>query len=296
MRYRYYTVDVFTHTQFGGNPLAVFPDAEGLTTEKMQALAREFNYSESTFVLPSKEPSSDAKVRIFMPAQEVPFAGHPNVGTAFALAATGAFGTLEDGEHTVSFEELGGVVPVRILIEDSMPVFCELTAPQALQLGPELPRAGLAKVLGLCDEDLRGGAAIPIVASVGLPIAMVELVSAEALGKASVSAEDWAAYTSACGGVLVFVRDTDAKVRCRMFAPLLGIPEDPATGSAVCALAGVLGKQDGVEGVMTYDVRQGIEMGRPSFLTARVLMEDGVPSALFVGGPSVLVMEGTVDV
>lgn len=294
MQYRYYTVDVFTNTRFGGNQLAVIPHAEGLSAAQMQAITQEFNYSEATFVFAPDHPGADRKVRIFMPTKEIPFAGHPNVGTAYVLAATGALGKLDDGDHLVRFEELAGTVPVSIRVVDGQPAECELAAPQPLELGPSLPGKGLADALGLADAEIRADGAT--VASVGLPFAMVALDGTEALGRARVSASAWDEYGAGTDGVLIYAREgTD--VRCRMFAPSIGIPEDPATGSAVCALAGVLAKHDGViDGEVSYAVRQGVEMGRPSELRARAVVEDGTPTVLYVGGPSVMVMEGTITV
>lgn len=295
MQYRYYTLDVFTNTRFGGNPLAVLPDAAGLSTEQMQAITREFNYSEATFVLAPEDPAAHRKVRIFMPTKEVPFAGHPNVGTAYALAATGALGELGDGEHSVVFEELAGNVPVRIRIKNGRPIDCELAAPQTLELGPPLTTPALAPALGLAGGDLVTDGAV--VASAGLAFATVELHGADALARANVSASAWDECGVGTDGVLVYVREGERDVRCRMFAPSIGIPEDPATGSAVCALAGVLAKRDFVsDGEVSYRIRQGVEMGRPSELSARAVMVGGEPSALFVGGPSVMVMEGTLNV
>jgi len=144
MRYQYYICDVFTDTRFGGNQLAVLPSAEGLTTEQMQQITREFNFAESSFVLPPTAGHT-RRVRIFTPANEVPFAGHPNVGTAFTLAATGAFGAIRDST-TVTFEEKAGVVPMRIERRGEG-IFCELTAPEKLSIGKTVsPQAVAAAV------------------------------------------------------------------------------------------------------------------------------------------------------
>ena len=147
MRYRYFTCDVFTDTRFGGNQLAVLPEAEGLSDRQMQQIAREFNFSETTFVLPP-EAGHDRRVRIFTPPREVPFAGHPNIGTAFVLASMGAFGALE-APRSVTFEEQAGLVPVAIEKREGGRIWCELTAPQGLTLGRTVSAQAVAAAVSL---------------------------------------------------------------------------------------------------------------------------------------------------
>ena len=151
-RYRYVICDVFTATRFGGNPLAVLTDARGLSSTEMQQIAREFNFSESTFVLPGTD-SADHDVRIFTPTKEIPFAGHPNIGTAFVLAADGAFGDIET-THDVVFREGAGPVPIRIEVGADDRIWCELRAPSELQLGPELPVDTIAEAASLAADDI----------------------------------------------------------------------------------------------------------------------------------------------
>ncbi|MDH3692466.1 MAG: PhzF family phenazine biosynthesis protein, partial [Gammaproteobacteria bacterium] len=157
MRYRYNTVDVFTKTRFGGNQLAVLSEAEGLSGEQMQSITREFNYSETTFVLPPESAANDAKIRIFTPDQEIPFAGHPNLGTAHVLSAIGG-NRQDEGKKTLRFEELAGVVTVVVRYQGGVPVYCELTAPQMIELGPEMNGdtdvAELAHAISLSPEDI----------------------------------------------------------------------------------------------------------------------------------------------
>ena len=303
MRYRYFTCDVFTDTRFGGNQLAVLPEAEGLSGEQMQQIAREFNYSESTFVLPP-EAGHDRRVRIFTPSREVPFAGHPNVGTAFVLASMGAFGSLEESV-TVVFEEGAGVVPVAIERREESRVWCELRAPQSLSLGGAVPAADAAAAVSLAPEDILVTAHAPQVASVGLPFVIVELRDAEALKRARpdlAGFERLLAGGADTGDVLLYVHvyarsADDFDIRARMFSPLDGIPEDPATGSANCALAGLLTRLDeAAEGDFTWRIAQGVEMGRPSVLEARTEKRRGEVTGVWIGGESVMVSEGFIQV
>ncbi|MEE4275365.1 MAG: PhzF family phenazine biosynthesis protein [Thermoleophilia bacterium] len=299
MRYRFFTCDVFTDTRFGGNQLAVHPEAEGLTAEQMQRIAREFNFSETTFVLPA-EQGHDRRVRIFTPTQEVPFAGHPNIGTAFVLATTGALGAL-DAPRTVTFEEDAGLVEVVMEKREGERVWCELKAPQRLSLGATAPPDAVAAAVGLCGEDIVTVEHEPIVASVGLPFVIAELRDCDALERAKPSlagAEALLAAGAEVPDVHVYVRSRDEfDLRARMFSPLDGIPEDPATGSANCTLAALLSHLDAAQdGGFTYRIAQGVEMGRPSVLEARTEKRDGEVTGVWIGGESVMVSEGSIEV
>ena len=301
MRYRYYTCDVFTNRRFGGNPLAVLPEAEGLSGEQMQRIAREFNYSETTFVLPPEDPAHTRRVRIFTPAAEIPFAGHPNVGTAFVLAATGT--VPRDGESLrMVFEEGAGPVPVGVRFEADRPVFCELRAPQPLALGATPPVALTAVSVGLPPEAIVTGTHPPRVASAGLPFLCVELHDLSALTEARVREEPHRELMAGCGGegLLLYTRETGdpaVDLRARMYAPLHGVPEDPATGSANLALAGLLAAcAPERDGTYAWKIAQGLEMGRPSLLEATATKRGGEVAALCIGGRSVLVCEGEIEV
>jgi trans-2,3-dihydro-3-hydroxyanthranilate isomerase len=303
MRYRYFTCDVFTATRFGGNQLAVLPEAHGLSSGQMQQIAREFNYSESTFVLPP-ERGHDRRVRIFTPPREVPFAGHPNIGTAFVLATMGAFGPL-GAPRTVTFEEDAGLVPVAINRGDDGRIRCELTAPQRLALGKTIPVEAVAAAVSLAPDDILTAAHAPLVASVGLPFVIAELRDRDALERArpdTPAFERLIADGSETADVLLYVHvyvttSDDFDIRARMFSPLDGIPEDPATGSANCALAGLLTHLDEArDGAFAYRVAQGVEMGRPSVLEARTEKKDGEVVNVWIGGESVLVSEGLIEV
>ena len=298
MRYRYYICDVFTETRFGGNQLAVLPEAEGLSDGQMQQIAREFNFSETTFVFPAEQGHS-RKVRIFTPAVEIPFAGHPNIGTAFVLATAGSFDEIETS-ITVTFEEAAGIVPISIHRRPGRPLWCELQAPQALSLGETLPAERMASLVSLSAEDVITEAHPPQVASVGIPFLFAELKNSAALGRAQVVTDrlETLAAEGISPHIHLYTRSQDEfDIHARMFAPLEGVPEDPATGSAACALAGLLTHTDEKPtGQFSYRIAQGIEMGRPSLLDARAEKEEGEVNATWVGGSSVLVAEGFIEV
>jgi trans-2,3-dihydro-3-hydroxyanthranilate isomerase len=298
MRYRYYICDVFTETRFGGNPLAVLPEAEGLTDRQMQQIAREFNFSESTFVFPSNAGHT-RRVRIFTPTQELPFAGHPNIGTAFVLAATGQLGEVGPS-MTVTFEEGAGPVPIAIRADPGKAIRCELAAPETLSLGDTVSAPLLAPAVSLTPGDIVTRTHRPQTASVGLPFLMAEVTDRTALERARVHLGGFDAL-SAAGvppDVHLYTHSDDAfDLRTRMFAPLDGIPEDPATGSANCALAGLLGHyNEATDGSFHWRIAQGVEMGRPSILEARAEKKAGAVAATWIGGASVLVSEGTLEV
>ena len=298
MRYRYYLCDVFTDTRFGGNQLAVLPDAEGLSDVQMQQIAREFNFSESTFVLPPERGHS-RRVCIFTPTTEVPFAGHPNIGTAFVLAATGELGQLETSIG-VTFEEKAGLVPVSIQRREGGLIWCELSAPGLLSMGRTISPEVLAPTLSLEPSDIVTATHSPQVASVGLPFLVAELTGRTALEHVRPVMDGLDALLAAgvIPDVFLYVRSgDDFDIRARMFAPLDGVPEDPATGSANCALAGLLSYYDeAATGSFRWRIAQGVEMGRPSVLEARCEKSDGAVTATWVGGSSVLVAEGFIEV
>lgn len=297
MRYRYFLCDVFTATRFCGNQLAVLPEAAGLSAGQMQKIAREFNFSESTFVFPA-EAGHTRKVRIFTPTMEVPFAGHPNIGTAFVLAKAEDFGAI-DGPITVTFEEKAGVVPVTIERRDRT-LWCELAAPESPTLGKTISPELLAAAVSLAPEDVVTTTHRPLVASVGLPFLIAELKDRAALERARANRAGAEALAAAgvTPDVHLYLRSSDEfDLRARMFAPLDGVPEDPATGSATCALAGLLSHYDAApSGSFRWRIAQGVEMGRPSLLEASAEKRDGVVVTTRVGGASVLVSEGWIGV
>ena len=301
MKYRYYTCDVFTETRFGGNPLAVLPQADGLSDWQMQQIAREFNYSETTFVFPA-ENGQTRKVRIFTPGREVPFAGHPNVGTAFVLASTGELGDVQSLSG-MTFEEEAGLVPISIEQSNGKITSCEFQAPQPVSFGKILPAKLIASAVSLSEEGILTKAHEPQVVSAGLPFVVAELKDRSALERCRVNSGGFAEILAVLkegvrASVYVYVRTTgDVDIRARMFAPLSGVPEDPATGSATCAVAGLLAHLDGrTNGEFAWHLAQGVEMGRPSALRARAEKRDGMVKATWVGGACVMVSEGFIDV
>jgi trans-2,3-dihydro-3-hydroxyanthranilate isomerase len=293
LRYRYYICDVFTETLFGGNPLAVLPDARGLGDEQMQRIAREFNFSESTFVFPP-EDGGDRRVRIFTPKVEVPFAGHPNIGTAFVLAHTGEL----DGRDEVVFEEAAGRVPVSVSREGGR-IRCELAAPETLTLSEPASVELIAAALSLEPDDIVTESHLPQAASVGLPFVMAELPDTDTLARARINAEmfDVLAEQGLPPDIHMYVRDDgEYDVRARMFAPLDGVPEDPATGSANCALAALLAHYAPEQsGHFDWRILQGAEMGRPSVLEARAEKRDGRVTGSWIGGETVAFADGWLE-
>ena len=299
MRLRFATVDVFTTRQFGGNPLAVVLEAEGLSTEKMQAIAAEFNLSETTFVLPPKNPAHTAEVRIFTPKAELPFAGHPNVGTSFVVATRGSAYGRAVGDRLV-FEEKAGLVPIEVVRQGDAVVGARLTAPRPLALGDEIAVDVIAAACSLEPRDILTTRHAPRVASCGAPFMFVELKSRAALAKAQQRADVFAANFPIDGvtGIHLYVRDrTDGiDVWTRMFAPLHGVPEDPATGSANVALVGLLAALSAeLDLSLSLRIAQGFEMGRPSILDAAAEKRGGAVVETRIGGRCVPVMTGTIE-
>ena len=296
MKYHYFICDVFTEQRFGGNQLAVLPDAQKLSDWQMQQIAREFNFSETAFVLPA-EAGHTRKVRIFTPTTEIPFAGHPNIGTAFVLAETGALGKEIPG--TVLFEEKAGLVSIEIQADPGAPTSFELKAPQVLTVQEFRALGSVAKALSLSENEIVVTTHAPTVASVGLPVLFVEVVDSSVLAQVRIDIDGFDrllvegavpyvhVYTSKAGG-------TD--IQARVFAPLDGVVEDPATGSANCALAALLShhRSEG-DGEFSWCVFQGIELGRRSVLRIRARKENGCVVASWVGGTCVMVSEGWID-
>jgi trans-2,3-dihydro-3-hydroxyanthranilate isomerase len=296
VRYRYFICDVFTDTRFGGNQLAVLPEATGLSDRQMQQIAREFNFPESTFVFPA-EAGHTRKVRIFTPATEMPFAGHPNVGTAFVLATAGELGPIEES-IAITFEEKAGLVPITIQKQDGR-IRCELKAPQRLSLGKVVPAEMFAQAVSLDPGDIVTRTHPPQVASVGLPFVIAEIKDREALKRARAHAPGLEAI-QALGitpDVHLYIHSGDEfDIRARMFAPFDGVPEDPATGSANCALAELLTTHKSEpDGSFQWRIAQGVEMGRPSNLAARTEKRNGEVVGTWIGGACVLVSEGWIE-
>jgi len=292
------TVDVFSATAFGGNPLAVVLDAEGLQTAQMQSIAAEFNYSETTFVLPPREKAHAAQVRIFTPRTEIAFAGHPTVGTAVVLAreleARGA-----SPPDDLVLEEGVGPVPVRLMRSRSTVTGAEFQAPRALELGPHVSLEDAASCLSLSAVDLYADIS-PRVLSVGLPFLVVAVASREALRKAKpdIAAHERILPPIGTDAVFAYVRgDAAEELHARMFSPLDSVIEDPATGSAAAAtLAFLAAQRPGRDAETSWRITQGVDMGRPSLILGRTTKRKGVVAAVYVGGQAVNVMRGSLDI
>lgn len=288
--YQYVTLDVFTDRRFGGNPLAVFPDAEGLDTATMQALSAEMNYSETTFVLPPRDPKHTAQVRIFNRTAEMPFAGHPNVGTAYALARLGL------ADDVLRFEELAGLVEVRLIREDGECVGAEIDAPQPLTTLGSFDPEDIAACLSLSPEHIVTRHHLPVRASLGVDFVLAE-VEPEALAMASADIGAYRRVAAARDEMgerlsIFFYAQNGEAIRARMFAPLAGTWEDPATGSANATLAALRLSLSDAQ-ALAYHAVQGVEMGRESRLALRAWRaEDGVRAS--VGGRCVEMFRGTI--
>jgi len=293
MSRRYVTLDVFAERPFAGNPLAVMFDAEGLDDAAMQAIAQEFNYSETTFLLPPEDPRNTATLRIFTPTREVPFAGHPNIGSALAVARRGALFGQAIGDEIV-FEERAGLVRIAVTRENGAPIEAELTAPTAFSLGATVDVAAAAACARLDPGDIADDRHGPVAASVGLPFVFAEVRDAAALARARPGPEEaFAALPPDAPDIMIYVRDGDSGAQARMFAPLDNIPEDPATGSACAALMGLTAHLDPrADGVFALDIGQGEAMGRPSRIRAAADKSGGVVSAVRVAGRAHEIMEG----
>jgi trans-2,3-dihydro-3-hydroxyanthranilate isomerase len=288
-KFAFETVDVFTETRFGGNQLAVFTDARGLSDTEMQSLAAEMNYSETTFVLPPDDPANTARVRIFTRTHEMPFAGHPNVGTAFVLARHG-----RDTDGLLRFEEIAGLVEVRVAHDGDEVTGATISAPQPLSTSIELPPAAIAACAGLAPADIVVANHAPLRASVGVFFVLAE-ITLEALARATPDLSQFRSLRDATPGLegrfslFVYARDGEA-IRARMFAPISGTWEDPATGSASATVAALLLSLGGAESG-AWTLTQGVEMGRPSLLNLKAWRtSEGVRAS--VGGSCVPVFRG----
>jgi trans-2,3-dihydro-3-hydroxyanthranilate isomerase len=301
---RFIQVDVFTDKPFGGNPLAVFPDAQGLTTEEMQSLAREMNLSETTFVLPPQNKKADFKVRIFTPAAELPFAGHPVVGTHWVLAHLGMVDLQEPITH-VTFELGVGVLPASLYVSKNQVEMVVMTQdePTFHMIVDDI--ANLAKGLGLPSEEISGTGLPAQVVSTGLPQMMVPVRALSSVQALDASQLDTVTLNRVCTAfgtniVLVFSLETEnpgATAHTRVFAPLLGVPEDPATGSANGALGAYLVHHRAVpltEPTVHIICEQGSEIKRPSTVYVEVDAMEEEPKAVRVGGKVVAVVEGVI--
>jgi trans-2,3-dihydro-3-hydroxyanthranilate isomerase len=288
---RFHTLDVFTDTPFSGNPLAVVLDAGALTTAQMQTIAREFNLSETIFVMPPQDPAHTARVRIFFPTAEIPFAGHPTIGCAILLAETahptGDFAT------TITLEEEAGLVPVTVSRKGTQ-ITAELMAPVVPYPAGETPdTALLAAAIGLRVEDI--GPHHPGTLEGGPRFLFIPVRSLTALAKARPCEPHWSEAIAQAGvdSAYLYTPDATADYRARMFSPTAGIPEDPATGSASAILAAQLLVNGALaDGTTRLTLHQGVEMGRPSTLHLTAEFADGALTRVRIAGSAVRIGEG----
>lgn len=292
MRLEFETCDVFTEARFGGNPLAIVHGGAGLDGAAMQHVAREFNLSETVFVLPAEAAGAAARIRIFTPGAEIPFAGHPNVGTAVMLARR-----LGIAGGTLALDQAAGRVTARLSRDAAgLVVAAEIEAPLPFDTTATLAPEAVAACLGLPAAAVRTGTHAPVVGGCGNRMAFAELTDLDALAAAT---PDTAAFrthlpTRLCVGIHVHVALPDGRRRARMFGPLVGVPEDPATGSANVGLAGLLLRSAGGDH-LALEVEQGIEMGRPSRLALRAWRDGTGAIRAAVGGGVVAVSTGWME-
>ena len=296
---RYHLVDVFTNERFGGNPLAVFTNGRGVEPALMQTIARELNLSETVFVLPPEDPANHWRLRIFTPATELPMAGHPTVGTAYVLAREHLVDVTGD-ETTIQLEEPVGVIPVTFSFDDRGALSISMTQPNPT-FGPMMDdRAGIAALLSLSPDDLLP---LPIqVVSTGVPFVFVPVRDLDAMRRIKVRLDLWeqSLKDTPHPHLLTFTPEVEvagSHVHVRMFAPAMGIPEDPATGGAAGPLGCYLVQHGLVkDSPAAIIAEQGFEMGRRSFLHIGIEQQDGEITRVTVGGQSIPVGEGVIEV
>ena len=300
MKLPFCTVDVFTAHRFGGNPLAVFVDAPELPDELMQSIAREFNLSETVFIVKPRDPRAKRRLRIFTPARELPFAGHPTIGAAQVLVEEGLAGVSGDSGSFLLEAEVG-LLPINVKRQDDGAWFVQLTTATLPQEGPAAPSVvELSKLLNVAESDILQDGDFAQFYSCGVPFLFVPLRNRSVLGRVSIDHALSRKLPGSAGAAQVFAFSYDPEragsdIRARMFAPAFGIAEDPATGSAAAALAGYLaqraGKQDGT---LRWTIEQGFEMGRPSIIYLETDVAEGAVTAVRVGGTAVRVSDGVL--
>ena len=298
MTLKFCTLDVFTDHRFGGNPLAVFTDVPELPTEFMQHIAREFNLSETVFIVKPRDPRAKRRLRIFTPARELPFAGHPTIGAAHVLVEEG----LADVDGPVGsflLEEEVGLVSISVDRKQNGAWFIQLTTATLPEEGPSAPSvAELAKLMGIAEADILKDGDFPQYYSCGVPYLFVPLRDRKVLSRIVIdaAASRKLQETKRVAEVFAFSYDPereDSDIRARMFAPEFGIVEDPATGSAAAALAGYLARRSWhKEGTLRWTIEQGFEMGRPSIIHLETDIANGAVTAVRVGGTAVRMSEG----
>ncbi len=303
MDFDFHTLDVFTDRRFGGNPLAVILAADTLDAEAMQQIAREFNLSEAVFVLKADNPAHSARVRIFTPAKELPFAGHPTVGAAALLASLKFPDIADEQDAIVVLEQTIGTVRVGVRLRPGLPAFAEFDAPRLPKEAGALPPVEkLAAGLGLIPSEVGFENHRPVCFAAGTAFAFVPVASMEALNKARVNNPHWADAFEEQGlvGAYLYTRQcihTGSAFHVRVFAPGAGVPEDPATGSAAVSFAGVVQLFDDLpDGMHKRIIEQGYAMDRPSQIMLTLTVEGGKLSGVRIGGHAVRVASGRISV
>ena len=296
-----HTLDVFTDRRFCGNPLAVVSDADALSADQMQSIARELNLSETAFVLKPSNPAHSARVRFFTPARELSFAGHPTIGTAILLAQRRTPLVNGESDVIVLLEEAIGSVRVGVRLRDGQAPFAEFDAPKLPEKAKTSPpaRDRIADALGLLPREIGFENHNAMCLTAGNTFAFVPVATLEAIGKAHIERARWDdAFGDDIAGVYLYTREcihNGSAFHARMFAPGLGVPEDPATGSAAVCLAGVVHDFDGLpDGIHKRVIEQGHEMGRPSSIVLTLVVSGGRLETVRIGGSAVRVIDGTL--
>jgi trans-2,3-dihydro-3-hydroxyanthranilate isomerase len=297
MKYPFVTLDVFTQTRFAGNSLGVVFDADGMASEKMQAVAREFGHPETVFVLKAEKTGSTARARIFTPAIEMPFAGHPTVGTALALALK------RNGGSTIVLEENIGPLQCNVNVEGEAHGRASFLLPALPRpAGPTAANVDIAAALGLKTDDIGFDGHQPSKWSIGPTFTFVPVRGIDAVRRCRVDDTQWDRAFEVNGQSFAFVFSTETEneghhFHARMFAPRAGVREDPATGSAAAAFSGFCAQSLSLpDGKHDFVIEQGFEMGRPSLIELGVVVQNGALASGTVGGPAVIVTEGMIEV
>lgn len=304
MQLKFYTLDVFTDTRFGGNPLAVVLNADALPAGLMQDIARELNLSETVFVQKATNPAASARVRIFTPAVELPFAGHPTIGTGILLAQLRATNGATEQDALVVLEETIGAVRVGVRMRPGKAPYAEFDAPKLPEPAGDAPGSErLAAALGLTPSEIGFANHRPSQWSAGVPFTFVPVASMAAIGRAEIVSNHWGSAFggSRAGMVYLYTRDTvhtTSSFHARMFGPGAGVAEDPATGGAAAAFAGVVNTFDQLPaGTHKRNIEQGFEMGRPSLIALSFeVAAKGRLETVRIGGSAVRVSEGHIEI
>ncbi len=302
MARRFHTFDVFTEKALTGNGLAIVEGAEGLDDDTMQAIAREFNLSETVFLFPPDNKAHSARVRIFTPGRELPFAGHPTVGTAIFLAIQKLGQVTREEDAIIVLEENVGPVRCGIRLRPDEAPFAEFDVPSLpSETGTAEPRDVIAVALGLQPEEIGFENHVPTIYSAGNPFVFVPVRNLDVIGRARIASQHWdpAFHPVNHPAAFIYTRETinhDAAFHARMFWPAIGVGEDPATGSAAAAFAAVIMRFDDLpDGTYAGIIEQGYEMKRPSKMFLEIEVKGGALDGIRIGGHAVPVMSGDLE-